>query len=69
MINYSVKLQNILSKHLKKTHLSRQEFMSGFVLSMIKNKSVKFPEIAGDLNEAAKGESNLRRIQSFFCRI
>lgn len=46
--------------------MSRQKFISGFVLSLIKNKSVKFTEIAADLNEDSKTASNLRRIQSFF---
>ena len=66
MIKYSVNLQNILGYHLGKTHLSRQKFISGFILSMIKNKSVKFPEIADDLNDSSKPASNLRRIQNFF---
>jgi hypothetical protein len=66
MIKYSVKLQNILTYQLAKVHLSRQKFISGFVLSLIKSKSVKFTEIASELNEEAKVESNLRRIQSFF---
>jgi Transposase DDE domain len=66
MIKYSINLQNILGSHLQKTHLSRQKFISGFILSMIKNKSVKFPEIADDLNDSSKPESNLRRIQNFF---
>jgi hypothetical protein len=66
MIKYSVNLQNILGYHLGKPHLSRQKFISGFILSMIKNKSVKFPEIADDLNDSSKPESNLRRIQNFF---
>lgn len=35
-------------------------------MSMLKNKSVKFTELAEDLNEDVKEASNLRRIQSFF---
>ena len=66
MIKYSVNLQNFLAYRLAKMHLSRQKFISGFVLSLLKNKSVKFTDLASDLNEDAKEESNLRRIQSFF---
>jgi Transposase DDE domain len=66
MIKYSVNLQIFLAYRLAKANLSRQKFISGFVLSLLKNKSVKFCDIAADLNEDAKVESNLRRIQSFF---
>jgi hypothetical protein len=66
MIKYSVNLQNLLNTQLAKMHLSRQKFISGFILSLLKNKSVQFPEIAADLNEDVKEASNLRRIQSFF---
>jgi Transposase DDE domain len=66
MIKYSVNLQTFLAYRLAKANLSRQKFISGFVLSLLKNKSVKFCDIASDLNEDAKVESNLRRIQSFF---
>jgi hypothetical protein len=66
MIKYSVNLQTFLAYRLGKINLSRQKFISGFVLSLLKNKSVKFSDIAADLNEDSKEESNLRRIQSFF---
>ena len=66
MINYSVNLQTFLAYRLAKVNLSRQKFITGFVLSLLKNKSVKFSDLASDLNEDAKVESNLRRIQSFF---
>jgi Transposase DDE domain len=66
MIKYVINIHTILDFHLGKVHLSRKKFMSGFVLSMLKNRSVKFSDIASDLNESAQESSNHRRIQSFF---
>ncbi len=66
MIKYGAKLQELLNKFFKKMHLSRQKLISALILTMIKNKSIRFPELAEDLNEDVKSESNLRRIQDFF---
>jgi hypothetical protein len=66
MIKYGTKLQELLNKFFKKMHLSRQKLISALILTMIKNKSISFPELAEDLNEDVKSESNLRRIQDFF---
>lgn len=40
--------------------------MCALILAILERKSVNFHELAGELNDAAKEESNLRRIQSFF---
>ena len=40
--------------------------LSALVLAIIQERSVKFPDLALVLNDGAKEESNLRRIQSFF---
>lgn len=66
MIKYGAKLQELLNKFFKKMHLSRQKLISALILTMIRNKSISFPELAEDLNDGVKSESNLRRIQDFF---
>jgi hypothetical protein len=66
MIKYATNLQSILDLHLSKTNLSRKKMMCALILAILERKSVKFPELAEELNEAAKDESNLRRIQTFF---
>ena len=50
----------------KKINLSRKKFIISFALAMCISRSVQFPEIALYLNEDAKVDSNLRRIQDFF---
>lgn len=49
-----------------KWHLARQKMMFGLIFSMIETRQVQFSELATKLNEHAKDESNLRRIQAFF---
>lgn len=49
-----------------KWHLARQKMMFGLIFSMIETRQVQFSELATKLNEQAKDESNLRRIQAFF---
>lgn len=47
-------------------HLSRQKFISQFVLALIKSRNVQFCEVAQHLNDAVKVASNETRIQDFF---
>jgi hypothetical protein len=49
-----------------KINLSRKKFIISFALAMCMARSVHFQEIALYLNEDAKVDSNLRRIQRFF---
>lgn len=48
-------------------HKARLKFASAFILSVIKLRSVNFPQLANALNGKAKKQSNYRRIQRFFC--
>ncbi len=49
-----------------KLTLPRKKFIISFILAMCLSRSVQFKEIALHLNENAKTDSNLRRIQRFF---
>ncbi len=49
-----------------KINLSRKKFIISFALAMCMARSVHFQEIALYLNQDAKVDSNLRRIQRFF---
>ncbi len=53
----------------KKINLSRKKFIISCAISMCMSRSVQFPEIAQHLNNNAKVDSNLRRIQAFFFRL
>jgi hypothetical protein len=66
MINYGAKLHPILAYWLGNVNLSRKKLMSGFVLGVLKCKSVKFADIAAELDLSNQTDSNLRRIQNFF---
>ena len=48
------------------SHLSRQKFVWQFVKALVKTRNVQFPELATELNDEVKEESNERRIQAFF---
>lgn len=60
-------LENILQQHFN-YHKSRIKFISSFVLSLIKVKTVCLSDISLSLNENAKEKSNYRRIQDFFLK-
>ena len=47
-------------------HLSRQKFISQFVIALLKSRNVQFCEVAQHLNDAVKLASNETRIQDFF---
>lgn len=47
-------------------HLSRQKFVSQFVVALLKSRNVQFCEVAQHLNDAVKLASNETRIQDFF---
>ena len=47
-------------------HLSRQKFVSQYILGLIKSRNVPFGEVTQHLNDAAKPASNETRIQDFF---
>ena len=47
-------------------HLSRQKFITQFVIGLIKSRNVQFCEVAQHLNETVKPASNETRIQPFF---
>lgn len=48
------------------SHLSRQKFVWQFVKALVKTRNVQFPELATELNDEVKEDSNERRIQAFF---
>lgn len=48
------------------SHLSRQKFVWQFIKALVKTRHVQFPELATELNDEVKEESNERRIQAFF---
>lgn len=68
--HYSSKIGNIFQSATKQVgtrwHLARQKMIFALIFSIIETRSVQFPDLASKLNEAAKDESNLRRIQAFF---
>jgi Transposase DDE domain len=66
MINYGAKLHQILAYWLGNVNLSRKKLITGFILGAIKSKSVKFADIAAELDLSNQTDSNLRRIQNFF---
>jgi len=47
-------------------HLSRQKFISQFIIALLKSRNVQFCEVAQHLNDAVKVASNETRIQDFF---
>ena len=47
-------------------HLSRQKFVSQFIIALLKSRNVQFCEVAQHLNDAVKVASNETRIQDFF---
>ena len=60
------KLLETGQEYFKKINLSRKKFIISCAVAMCVARSVQFPEIAVHLNEDAKVDSNLRRIQAFF---
>lgn len=61
----STKLQGYLGEHFSESR-HRIEFMSRFILSLIKVKTVNLTQIALAFNGQVKSASNYRRIQRFF---
>lgn len=61
----SIALEAILMQYLQCSS-DRLNFISNFVLSLIRVKTVNLVQIATGLNPDAKNESNYRRIQRFF---
>lgn len=57
---------SILDKIPIVENLARKKFVILFVLAMIKTRKVQFCEIAQELNNKVKAESNETRIQDFF---
>lgn len=51
---------------IKRLHKARQDFMTHFILGLIRSRNVQFCEIATHMDTQAKDSSNLRRIQLFF---
>lgn len=47
-------------------NLSRKKFIWQFIKGLIKVRDVRFSEIAIELNDSVKVDSNERRIQAFF---
>lgn len=61
----SIALENVLLQDLQ-CNANRLEFISLFVLGVIRTKTVNFVQIATALNPSAKNASNYRRIQRLF---
>lgn len=60
-------LQEILQQHFE-YNKARLNFITNFVLGLIKMKTVCLSDISLSLNSNAKKESNYRRIQDFFSK-
>ena len=60
------KITTLLRRVQLVPHLSRQKFVSQFVIALLKSRNVQFCEVAQHLNEAVKIASNETRIQDFF---
>lgn len=71
---FSLGMHNILEDKVKETlakvaivkNLSRKKFIWQFIKGLIKVRDVRFSEIATELNDSVKVDSNERRIQAFF---
>lgn len=61
----SKRLFDILQAHLP-WHRARTTFTAGFILALIKVRTVTFSQLALALNPDTKPDSNYRRIQRFF---
>ena len=64
-MSYINNLQKVLQSHFK-YNKARTNFISSFVLSLVKLRTVKLSDISLNLNYKSKPESNYRRIQRFF---
>ena len=62
----SAKITTVLQHLPVVRNLSRQKFVSQFILALIKSRNVPFCEVAHHLNDAVKLASNETRIQDFF---
>jgi len=60
------KITTLLRRVQLVPHLSRQKFVSQFIVALLKSRSVQFCEVAHHLNDAVKAASNETRIQDFF---
>jgi hypothetical protein len=60
------KITTLLRRVQLVPHLSRQKFVSQFIIALLKSRNVQFCEVAQHLNEAVKVASNETRIQDFF---
>lgn len=73
---FSLGMHNILEDKVRETlskvaivkNLSRKKFIWQFIKSLIRVRDVRFSEIATELNDSVKLDSNERRIQAFFER-
>ena len=61
----TIELQTVMQGHFH-WHKARVTFISAFILSLIKLRSVNFMKLANALNGSVKQKSNYRRIQRFF---
>ena len=60
------KITTLLRRVQLVPHLSRQKFVSHFVIALLKSRNVQFCAVAQHLNDAVKLASNETRIQDFF---
>ncbi|RZK90862.1 MAG: IS4 family transposase, partial [Hymenobacter sp.] len=60
------KITTLLRRVQLVPHLSRQKFVSQFIIALLKSRNVQFCEVAQHLNDAVKVASNETRIQDFF---
>ncbi|WP_035560846.1 IS4 family transposase [Hymenobacter sp. IS2118] len=63
------KITTLLRRVQLVPHLSRQKFVSQFVIALLKSRNVQFCEVAQHLNDAVKIASNETRIQDFFRQV
>ena len=61
----TIELQTVMQGYFH-GHKARITFISAFILSLIKLRSVNFSKLANALNGSVKQKSNYRRIQRFF---
>ena len=52
--------------NIARLNKARQDFISHFIMGMLRSRNVQFCEIAAQMDTKAKNASNLRRIQLFF---
>jgi hypothetical protein len=62
------KITTLLRRVQLVPHLSRQKFVSQFIIALLKSRNVQFGEVAQHLNDAVRVASNETRIQDFFCQ-